>query len=774
MNHTIIDTIVESGIQHHKDIPATLNTPAYQEIVKLIPHTLSPGQSISAILDKPKNVVPIEKLERNLDHTIKEWEQNIEDQINQKRLEAGLTPIEKKKPLSKEEFESAVEFLERVLPRSILQNPDLAISAKIYIRVEWGAALMQSLESGFSVLSLIYKAKILKAARKMLTDLKIIYKKSPKKIGENIFKSIKEWEVNLREQEESLKINSWKYGVLITGYLSTATEKVFRFLPLGMSKTAPMLGSFASVFAIIFGGFSFYQRWEASKVFQAWVNNYNQWQAKLAPTFEKPVESGALFKRKHVYKAEIENVINNNDINKIRQFFRQHNISLPSNIKSQTELLKNWKSDPEFKKNLLSQYVDYNNTLLNLKNIAEKSKNLLQKREARVALKVIKLRSNIQHEIENNRPFLKFATDKLSSKYIKQFDQLLEMKYQANFNEMMEKVNELQIPVFEGITNKEELVKFLTVIRNDKVQLLRVFKEWVITNPDENFLKTYIDHQETINIAVKQNIKTIITAKMALEKKFFDFSLSFAKSYFYTVLLTLSIAIVIGLLLAYASPLLVGLGISVGAAQIALYLLSFSGIALTVGFLIRGYQMGVKYKPQGATMLETVKLSFKSINATIMEEEHLYKQRKFFKISKLLYSLHQGDKNYAKAKIAYHAAKKEFEKSEEKFENWLVTVNQLEENLTQRAWEDFSKFAQIPSDSLNTLKEALKSCDLSLLDDETRTLLTQQLGINFEALQEYVDQAPDFMIRGIRNFIGFDEERLKVFIKHQNDLYNNS
>lgn len=766
--------------------PTTPKSPQHLQIIELIPYALERGQSVSGILDKSKKIIPIKQLEANLDQTIIEWEKNIEEEINQKRLELGMSPHVKHKDFSKKQ--SAIEFLERVLPRSILQNPDLAILPKAYVRLEWSTALMQSLESGLTVLTLIYKSVILQAARKMITDIKIIYKKDPHKKGRHeILKAIKEWEINLKEQEKNIQDDFWKYGMLISSYLSTATEKVVRILPLGFSGSThllSLLGSFGSIFAIIFSGLSYAQRKSAAKIYQSWIDNYTKLENQYTKIFHpdkierdlthvrapSALESIDTYKRKYVYTAELEKIFTaNKNINEIRKYLRQFNISLPTSIHNQDQLMENWKTNRKFKKGLITQFANYNNTIWTLRNIAEKSENLLQKREAKAALKVAQLRLNFEKEIE--KPvFLEYANKHLLSKYTEPFDQILQMAPTSDFSDIVEKTKDLQIPIPKTIKTKNDLVKFLTYIRNDKEQLSKLFKEWLLTNPDENFLKQYVDHQETIGQVVKQSLKTIISEKLKLEKKFFDFSLKFSKSYFYSVLISLSIAIALGFLITYGAPLLVGLGL-MAAAQIALYLFSFSGIVLTTGFVIRGYQMWCKYKPLAPTMLETIKLSIKSIQANMLEADHLYKQRKFLKTSKILNSLHHAHKNYARAHRAYKEAKLEFEESEKKFNDWLKMVHQLEENLTDRAWQDFIQFSKLPPDKtfdiLNALKNALKSCDLNLLDEETKMLLTQQLGIDFEDLEEQLKIAPENIIRTIRNFIGFDEERMKTFIKHQ-------
>lgn len=143
-----------------------------------------------------------------------------------------------------------------------------------------------------------------------------------------------------------------------------------------------------------------------------------------------------------------------------------------------------------------------------------------------------------------------------------------------------------------------------------------------------------------------------------------------------------------------------------------------------------------------------------------------------------MYELHAlKDKDKAKYKRAldrYTQAKLEFEESEKKYEVWLQKVHHIEEELTQRSWSDFMKFAKLPEEpfgkfegTLEAIQDGLKSMDFSMLDPEIKSFLEVQLGVNFHNLQEDVENAPEAIVNALKNFISFDQERMVAFITYQ-------
>jgi hypothetical protein len=702
----------------------------------------------------------------------------LEQQMVKQKLQAELLQAKDLSIPSRrlQSPKNELEFLETVLPQSILQNPAMrGYFKKGYIRLEWGEALLRASESGLNVLALIYKTKILNEARTILTEIKNSYKNkqlNPNEIG--ILNAIKEWEVKLQQEEQKLKFDSLKIGIKMGGLSLSILDTAFKIIPLptffsGAAGAALHLGgTIGSVLGLALSGINLRQNQVLSRTYQTWIKNYRNWQVK------KPAINQTAAVKKRNFKKELEGVIKEQDLPHIRAYLKEFNINLSNTIQTKEQLLQKWSYNPDFKKDLIDQYTIYQRTFFGLKHVIETSENLLQKRAARSELKLMQLRPQFDQLIPKLQALMQkplFAAhihQHLFPHFSRQVDQILQLPSYTSVEEIKLNLQEMGLSLPPTIQSRDAAVKYLEEAKGHSLKFSLLFKQWIFAKPRDSLLKTYIDYQETIGQTTKNSLVSLVNTKHQIEGHFIGFKFQQSRLLFGLLATFIAVSAITALVALLAFP--------VPGAALILLVFSSAITATSFGLMGAGMYLSKKYKPSGPGFFTSMRLTFMTLYANLKEFQHVYKQKRFYQTAKMVQAIYHksSTKQHTLLIQKYRQAKVDFEKSRQEFQQWMGQIHQLEDQLTQHAWQDFAHNAGLPADkdktsmtSLHALQEAIKLLDLSLLDDDMKSFFETQLGINLDVMQTEMSQNPNAMIEALQNFFALDEERLGNFLRYQ-------
>lgn len=606
-----------------------------------------------------------------------------------------------------------IEFIESLFPRKVLMKYS---NNEQFTEEQMDCmTLMQTLNFGLTGLSLIYKKKILDESIKLLNEIKNDYK------GTSLPKDVIEWEIQIALQKESLRKSLLQYSLKA----GQETVTILKYPVIYFAKIIPaaqvvlsILGSIGAALGFIISYIDMTLKAKILKTHKVWMKKFQKWEQTTQPQIDltqrkwsvKPKIARSVLEQKmsHIvknYKAELDLIIKNSEINEVRAILKTFNFELPSHIKTKKQLLQKW-SQKSFKRRLVKQYTHYQNTFENLRFIEKKSKNLLEKREASMLLKV----RTIKNEITLYKPKLEAF-----------------------------KLKNIQ------------------------------FSQENVAEPSDTFLKAYIDHQETLSRAAKNGIKVLVDKKHQLINKFMSFSYTTSRRTFALLLASATLSSIL------AAFYFVGWPVTVPAT---LLLLLTSGIALRGNALILASLYGA-YRYQRSffnpmTHLEQISLSFKQLYLGIKKFSMISNRKRLTKTGKALMKLHKNPQAFRKAFQDYEEAKKEFIDSKNQVEIWNRKIENLSNHMKYRLWRDFDRYIkedrnkQMQSpDILSSISNALKECDVTLLDKDTKTFFQRFLGFNLEKTQKQIKKEPEALQWAIANFFTLDEVSFYGFIESQ-------
>ncbi|MBA3723168.1 MAG: hypothetical protein H0W88_12310 [Parachlamydiaceae bacterium] len=736
-----------------------------------------------------------------VDYIVNEFESRIPVQVNQLEKGIELEKLQNKQkidnqagsPLIPEKKKSnrlELDFLEAVLPNSIFQNPHLKGNAKGYLRFEWGEALMRASDSDFHILTVIYKSKILKAAHRVLNEIKLSNKDFSK--DPSILQAIKEWEIKLVQEEEKIKTDALKYGVKIAGYASPYFKTLFKFFPFPAiirksTESIGLMGSAGSILGLLLARINFKQKSQSTKTYQKWVEQFQNWQKLPNTILEKqphyysvkqPPEH--IFVRQKKFEKELRAIFEKQaDIDQIRKDLATFDIELPPTIETKEQLHIHWVAN---KKLLLAQYTGFQRTFSNLKHIVETSQSLLERRKATAKLKVLKLRPKFKEMLPQLKEHIQkpqiadLLKQKLFSRFNQEYDSILNNASKNSLENIKSELGKIGLSLSSKVETKEAAIKFLSKAQLHPAKMNQMFIRWLIANPHDELLISYIDHQETIAMTVKNSLVNLVNKKHKVEGILNSWKMTHSRIIYGLVAIGSAITAVFGLAALLSNP--------ISGSILILYYLSYSITGASFGIMAVGMLLNNKYKKNAPKFLETMKLTFMTIYTNLKEYEHVSKQKKFIHTAKVVHQLHHQSKilpdKYYKALAEYKKAKSEFETSQGQLEHWMLKVQELENQLTQRAWKDFARYADLETDggddkkidTFKLIQEAIKNLDLDLLDPQIKSFFEVQLGINLETLQREMDQFPDALKNALHHFFSLDEERLVSFINYQQARIN--
>lgn len=745
-------------------VTKSIAPPVAQEIEMV--NLQSPIKSLSAGQD----------VEQELQTLLSKYEIEIGNTIFKLEKESqSLMPKSHEGPPSSKRHKQ-IKFLKTVLPEHILQNP--AIKGRFdegFVQIGLGDALIRASDSGLKCLALIYKSKILSQANQILQKVKSLYKNNKDLIPPEI----REWEINLREEEKNLKIDFIKFGFKTAERGSSTAYNLLQFVPLtGIIKpqSAAAISNVSgavSILGFVLAAINLKESVSASKTFNAWVEKFRVWQGatelhgaiQQLPKGEKPYRPLSVSKilrnisgPSKTFQAQFKKMIAEAaGIEQIRSVLYEIDVHLDPSINTKQQFLTLMEHHPSLKRKIMSQYIGYREAIAKLDKIIATSKNLIEKREAIAEKKVLLLKPKFE---EKKTELLKMNR----SRFDKAFDQLLTNTSNPNIElkRIRSQLRELGLEI--NADNKDDIKARLISMKNNPQDLNNNYSKWFSIQSKETLLRPYVDHQETLEITTKNALKGIVNRKHEIEGLFVKFKLVAAKLLFAFVTLSL-ISGAIALALTPAGPVVY----FTMAITIGLYASGFGSMAI-------GYRMSKKYRSSGAGLFESLSLKFQSLYASIKEYQLLSKQRKLVEMAKNISQLvpQSRSKEYQQSIKNYKKAEEELLENFQQVEEWQRKVKTLENKLADRAWDDFVKHAQLSSkkdptefDTIRALKEALEKCDFSLFSPETTHFFEEQLGIDLTKMKKEMQKDPDALTRGLKHFINLDETRMNYFIKHQ-------
>ncbi|MBA3723167.1 MAG: hypothetical protein H0W88_12305 [Parachlamydiaceae bacterium] len=692
-----------------------------------------------------------------------------------------------------QEVESGFQYVSKLYPKEIMNDSLLMPNfGKLEEGLALGESLLKALNLGLFGFALIYKAKILEQSTKWLKEAKLAYK------DKEIPKNILEWEIQIHEQQKILNRSCIDYGLDLTHNaiaLAKYPLELFAHISPVSQTFISLLGPAGAALGAVAAGLDYKHSKHMSKVHQAWFKQFQNWdqQTHISPkvsskNFTKAptavsVKIQKLYTPPKDYKNEIETFIFNkkNNLQSIKSHLKSFNITLPKTITTKFQLIENWYL-PSFQNPIVGQYSAYQQSLLDLHFISETSQNLLEKREAKMELKLIQLRKQKDlvpklQEFIKKQSGSKIIRESLFPQFTKEFDKLLKKARTNTIEETQEQLKAIGLSLPNNIHTKQDANEYLNRIRGHELEFSSLFKQWIFSEPREALLKAYIDYQETIAITAKSALKQIVEVKHSINSKFLSMNIFRSKMLLTIAVVTLGAFVVLGSLAFGGIPL-------IGAALLFLYI-SIPVGGISGGLMGMGLYMNLKYQPSVFNPdqhLDTIAYTVTSLYTGIQNYRNLSKHKKMQDTLKIIQELHSKphlDKNspeYQKSYRQYIKAKADFEESLHKAEEWSAKTDKIAHRMSKRSWIDFANASKLSVridpesfNTMNSLKEALKTCDFSILDQETKTFFEVQLGINLQELQEKLKEDPDVIEKTLLRFFTYSEESMTSFIENQEE-----
>lgn len=673
---------------------------------------------------------------------------------------------------------AGAEFIKEVYPSKIANHPSIGHLIDLRkITVPLGT-YVEALNLGLGGLALIYKIRAIKNAEEIVQELIQKYESANEKIPVEVEKWKSEL-VKLREKEVVLKLEMEKVPLKATEHGLKSVKNSFgmmdfflNFTPL--SRLIPHAQHLSAAFGMVtsflgaaLGAISLGSAINAKETFSTWVNGYKQSEKESISvvkdgellTNQKGTAKPPQLKSHLEYTNELDSILRKcKDIPELKAAVRDCGMAWDPIIRHRKQFFRRWNNNPAFKDFLVQSYINTQKAYLELPTVIAESKNLWEKREAEAKLKVMQLR---------------FQADTLDWRPL--------FSRRSSFEEIRPQWENTGIPfptdgmLVEGTERseptKEDYVRFCTNLEKENPQQFKsLLNLWVNAKPLDERLRLYTDHQATISQTIKNSLKLLVPKQHELQNIFLKFKIGESSVMFSLAVIGFVIASVLACVALAVAP--------APGAFIAAIVVSALLSAASLGLMAGGLYMNSKFK-HNQTNLKTyleaveVKLLYSKIRHSIQRHIHRRKKAKLEKLAKELIDTHNPVKGMGKhPKIdKYKEAKKALNDSERKMDQWEQRIEKLEIRLKERAWKDFSKYANLSSsanfDTLKAFREAFSECDLDKLDEDTKTFLRVQLGVDLQDLKNEMKKDPDAVKKVLQNFFSLDDVGLVGFFEKQ-------
>lgn len=312
-------------------------------------------------------------------------------------------------------------------------------------------------------------------------------------------------------------------------------------------------------------------------------------------------------------------------------------------------------------------------------------------------------------------------------------------------------------------------------------------QNWIDRQSPDDVLSTYVDYHSVLDPTLKNSIAQMVTKKHKVEESFLKMKKIFTGTRFTAATIIAGIALALTIIALVSNPIgaaaLVITLLTVASALLTagLYAASYHQAygqkpGLTAATLKGSYVLLYYYYAREA---------LSSLKEKIVEFVRGSKQEKRDEVSEVINSLPSvaqlsSQKRTGEATdsdIPQKTQKKEgsdFQKSKVKSQEWAEKAEALKRELDEIAWKDFAKQADLKVaedqeafDTLETLNYLLTNCDLEMLSPETKQLLEHQLGIPVNALESEIKKNPSAVREMVRDFFNMSDDAFVKFVGQQ-------
>ncbi|MFI0435440.1 MAG: hypothetical protein ACH350_06925 [Parachlamydiaceae bacterium] len=633
----------------------------------------------------------------------------------------------------------------------------------------------------------------------------------------NIQKIITEWESQIAAEERGLSNEKADYLLTVSFSGIEFISDALLYIPNEMicrgfsfSKVLPW---FLSGVEFIGQALQLKSVREEGRVLKKWKESYQKWLGEHRPEIvisdnkdmnRDIVSSEDLPLHSHQQHQDmLFKGIETKGFYYIQKKLKECGVKLPPSLASNESLALYLREHPK----IVKKYTIFQRRLETLNIAIMTSRNLLTKRKSIVEKKVLLFESNfetIKTQIEKKQKETLIKEIKQLFNHITQDPtyQIIDienvlMKWEF-FNSPISPKNvsllsaftELKQSKIENIekndpidSHQNNFLKQLIEWSNDPASVDHQFEVWFKRQNKKNLIRDYIDHQETIEHTIKNSLKQMVEKKHELETHCLKFKSTTTHLHFTASTVSLTASIIFAILGLLTIPF--------GGAGLILLALSVGSIALSIGLFVAGSLHARKYKAQTTALMTfffRFKMAWANLRHSIAHYSHQAKEKKQVETAKILYELYQshllntntitGTKSkkekYRKALTDFHRAKLDLEQSQKKVEGWAKKMRKLESRLNNEEWKDFSQYASLPMsedssdfDTLEAFQSAFESCDLRLLNKETKQLLEVQLGVDLDHLQAQIQKDPQEIKKSLQEFFALSDAKLIYFIRHQ-------
>lgn len=646
-----------------------------------------------------------------------------------------------------EHVHQALDYLESMLPESLFGESTLK---------EWdhsaltlGGAFLKAINSGYKITALFYKIKILSQAEHIVLEARSFFEKN----GQAVPAEIVLWEKKINKEKKSLESSRIKDIMKVTKNIFSILKPILKFLPDSVFKTTAQdtlsqLKFIPNTLKSILSIFSFFDTVADLQVYSEQVSKL-----KLKRTFvqidEKQLALGRLKQKlpfapklnttnltlntPDTYENDLLILIRSHKHGSFQQYVRKQGLELPSNIDSIDRFLTEWADSQEFRSMMLNQFAYVTEKSKCFNQLAENGKNLLEKREARSELLLLKLKPQFVDLLPKIQELMKSDFQKI----------LLEITQkavdpEATMESLKDIFKEHKLELPPGLNSRQKMIDYLNLITTSHDEHKNLFNQWFFNHSSETLLKKYVQHHETLNLNVKNSLKNLIEIKHEMEGKFLIYNV-FHDGLAVAGLITLAVA-------------------------------SFT-LEITCGLLLLGFLINQIYRPSSSTLTaywEKANLLFSKLFLSINEYRKWHKHVKLISLIKIMKEIDARPKEerdtvkYKRSLWEFKAIKAEYEKNIEVADSWKEKVQNLEESLNKKSWEDFTRYVKFSPhyNALHQLGKAIHACDYSAFDAETKSLLESQMDLKLDFSDESDrQQALESIKRGLQKFFGLEDSK---------------
>ncbi len=382
---------------------------------------------------------------------------------------------------------------------------------------------------------------------------------------------------------------------------------------------------------------------------------------------------------------------------------------------------------------------------------------------------------------------------------------LLTLKDQLEAKLKMTLKEEQIIRLYQAYTDLKEVEQLVAplsqkeqqAVIDAKTRIVSVLDEclhpWIESQPQETLLKRYVDHHAMLNPVLKESLAQMVQKKQEIEGSLLKFKFLQHGIQFSATTIIAGVTLILALIGLAANP--------VGAAGLILLGLSIASCVLTSVLVSASFYYAYRKKPRisAANMKGAYAvLAYYQLRGKLAELRE--------KIANFMRSIWHNRRDQTAQVInrqsvlnpqhmtptttpdgySIPSIQQDFQKNVSRAKQWEDKAHALQKALEEAKWADFAEKAELihvpdeehhpnflekgPLDTLETLNELLRECDLNLLSADVQELIEKQLGIPLAVLQTEREQHPFGVKKLLQNFFNLDDSAFVNLIGRQRYL----